>query len=341
MGNLETKMLADQLDAQTIEAPVYITGLARAGTTILLEIIARHPHVATHQYRDFPFIYTPFWWHQTLQQNAPKQLESAERAHGDRLEVTPESPEAMEEMLWMAFFDGLHDPSQSNVLDADTTNEKFERFYRDHIRKLLLAEGKTRYAAKGNYNVTRLEYLLALFPDARFIVPVRRPQNQVASLRKQHKLFTKAAREHPRSVAHLQRVGHYEFGADRRAINAGDRKLVASVESLWKTDTSADQVRGWARYWAHLYGYLADRLDANPKLRDAVHLVRYEDLCSNTERELHALLDHAQLTDSQDAIVAHYAERISAPSYYSPDFSDEERAAIDEETAEVAGWFGY
>lgn len=69
--------------------------------------------------------------------------------------------------------------------------------------------------------------------------------------------------------------------------------------------------------------------------------MRYEDLCSDTEQELHALLDHARLKDSKDAIVAHYAERISAPSYYSPDFSDEERAAIEEETADVAGWFGY
>ncbi len=182
------------------------------------------------------------------------------------------------------------------------------------------------------------EWLLELFPDARFVVPVRRPLNHVASLRKQHKLFCKAAAEYPRSVKHLQRVGHFEFGADRRAINAGDRDTVASIEKLWE---SGEEVRGWARYWAHLYGFLAERLEQNEKLRDAVRLVRYEDMCEDTEQELGATLEHARLTESADAIVAHFSERISAPSYYSPDFTAEEEAALIEETAEVAGWYGY
>src|SRR3546814_16218138 len=87
--------------------------------------------------------------------------------------VTSESPEAFEEMVWMAFFGDIHNPSRSNVLHAGTSNRRFEVFYRNHIRKLLLISDAERYLATGNYNVTRLEYLQSLFPAACFLVPFR------------------------------------------------------------------------------------------------------------------------------------------------------------------------
>jgi hypothetical protein len=82
-------------------------------------------------------------------------IQPAERSHGDGIAVTSESPEAFEEPLWMAFFEGQHDPSASAVLDRRARCPAFERFYRDHIRKLLAVRGGRRYVAKGNYNLTR------------------------------------------------------------------------------------------------------------------------------------------------------------------------------------------
>lgn len=51
---------ADNTDNQVPDesqsvAPVYVTGLARAGTTITLEALAAHPHLASHRYGDYPF----------------------------------------------------------------------------------------------------------------------------------------------------------------------------------------------------------------------------------------------------------------------------------------------
>jgi hypothetical protein len=338
LGGLETKVLADELEDASIDPPIYIAGLARAGSTILLRVVASHPSVVTHQYRDFPFLYIPYWWQQTLERQVRGQLEASERAHEDRLKVTPESPEAMEEVLWMAFFDHLHDPSQSNVLDADTDAPEFEEFYRNHIRKLLQARGGDRYAAKGNYNVTRLEYLLEMFPDARFVVPIRHPRAHIASSQKQHRLFTRGCKEYPRALAHLKRVGHFEFGPHRRPVNAGDGEVTASIQRLWDTGR---EVRGWARYWAHLYGYLADRLEANEALREATRVVRYEDLCESTAEELDELLGFCTFGDGRGAIVDQFTETISRPSYYEQNFDDEQEAAIAEEAGEVAARFGY
>jgi hypothetical protein len=277
-------------------------------------------------------LYVPYWWRQSVDRAAGDET-PVERAHGDRIAVTTRSPEAMEEPLWMAFFPRLHDSHACNALTADTLNPRFEAFYRDHVRKLLIVSGKSRYAAKGNYNLTRLEYLLSLFPDARFVVVIRRPREHVASLVKQHKLFLRAAAAHPRSVAHLDRVGHFEFGAHRQCANPhADDAAVKSIESLWQ---SGQEVRGWARYWSLLYGWLADRLAASDPLRRATTVVRYEDLCDQPQSTLTRVLAHCDLSD--DAVVQRWTPELSRPTYYEAKFTPEDDRAIDEETAATAG----
>src|SRR5690348_9777932 len=133
LGSLETKLVEGNVPEVPIDRPIYVTGLARSGTTILLETLARHPDVATHRYRDFPMLFTPYLWNRWLEL-VPRQAEApAERSHGDGIAVTSESPEAFEEPLWMAFFPHQHEASSSAVLDRQTDCPLFERFYRDHI----------------------------------------------------------------------------------------------------------------------------------------------------------------------------------------------------------------
>ena len=62
LGKLEANAFREQLDAINLQSPVFVTGLARSGTTILLEQLARTNVFATHRYRDFPFLHTPIWW---------------------------------------------------------------------------------------------------------------------------------------------------------------------------------------------------------------------------------------------------------------------------------------
>lgn len=329
LGNLETGSLAEQLDSIEITRPVYVTGLARAGTTILLEFLSGHRQVATHKYRDFPGVFTPVWWDKGQQPDAETHTPQ-ERAHADGLAVTPDSPEAIEEMLWMSFFPQAHDPHSSNVLDSGTDHPRFEKFYREHIRKLLLVRGGSRYVAKGNYNLTRLAYLKKLFPDARFVVAVRNPRNHIASLVKQHRLFCNGESNYPRALAYMRRVGHYEFGLDRRPINADDTETVHQVLELWR---QGEEVRGWARYWDSLYGWLAKVLDNDPTLAEAVRIVWFDQLCDRPTETLGGVLAHCDLEDAE--LLTRFAATIHAPGYYKPEFAAEEEAAIAEETVGV------
>ena len=331
LGNLESRLLKDDLARVKIEAPIYVAGLARSGSTFLLEALAEHEDTVTHRYKDFPPVFTPYWWNRFLGFMPKKDTAPAERAHKDGIKITEDSPEAFEESLWMAFFPDLHDPKNSAMLGRDHDDAAFESFYKDHIRKLLAVRGGKRYLSKGNYNLTRLAFLQTMFDDARFVLPIREPAWHIASLMKQHRLFNDALADNRRALDHMRRVGHFEFGPDRRPINAGDDEAIRAIEELW---AKGEEVEGQARYWAHLHGKITDQLEADPVLRDAVLIVAYEDLCSEPEAELRQLFEHCRLTISDDSVQA-LAGRVQFPAYYQPTFSDSERQMIDDITGPV------
>lgn len=335
LGAIETDMLEERLAGVRIESPIYICGLARAGTTILLELFGALPQVATHRYRDFPLIYTPYFWDLVLSRLARPSAEPIERTHLDGIMVTPESPEAFEEVLWMHFFPDCHDPARASMLDETTRNPAFETFYRDHLRKLMLIQRASRYAAKGNYNIARLAYILKLFPDAKFLVALREPSAHVASLMKQHALFCEGERRNPRMLEHMRRVGHFEFGLDRRPIHLGAE--TSEVLALWQ---AGEEVRGWAVYWRSIHSFLLDQIESDRALDQAVQLVRHEALCERPRETLAALADHCGL-DRQDPIITDFARRLGYPTYYRPALRDAERRIIAEETGEVAARLGY
>ncbi|MDX8491502.1 sulfotransferase [Mesorhizobium sp. VK22B] len=334
VGNWETRLLAEQLDHTSVSRPIYIAGLARSGSTILLELLASHPDTASHRYRDFPLVPALMAWNWFVDRAGRTEQLAVERAHRDRIKVTPESPEALEEIVWMAFFPSLHDPSTNAVLDEAARHPCFEAFYRDHIRKLLLLRNAGRYLAKGNYNVTRLRYLRRLFPDARFIVPIRDPTWHIASLMKQHRLFSDAEGKDRRVVSHMRRSGHFEFGLNRVPVNV-DGRTAGEIVRLWK---SGRDVAGWAAYWASVYGYVAAVLD-DPAMAGSMLVVRYEDLCSDPAATLSTILDHCELDDCGLARAAQAT--VSFPAYYEPSFTQAERNEIRRRTAAVAGRFGY
>jgi len=334
LARLESQSLGKALDLP-IAQPLFVCGLARSGSTLLHEVLSAHPSVATHRVKDYPFVFTPYWWRKASAGRRPTPPQ--ERAHGDRMLIHSDSPEALEEMLWMAYFPSCHDPRQTNVLTRDTSTPAFEDFYRTHLRKVMYSERRTRYAAKANYHVARLAYLHRLFPDARFVLPIREPTSHIASLMRQHERFSAAGREYPRSLASLQRIGHFEFGLDRRPIHLGDGERVKSIVQLWVND---EEVRGWARYWAMVHGYLWDLLEAEEELRAASLVVRFEDMCAQPHQNLRTVLAHAGLSDSE-AIVQQFASTIRPPDYYEQQSTTANGTIIAEETGIIAKRWGF
>ena len=76
LGNFESKILRDELSKTGIKAPIYVAGLARSGSTFLLEALAEHADTATHRYKDFPPVFTPYWWNRFFELHAGERSDS-------------------------------------------------------------------------------------------------------------------------------------------------------------------------------------------------------------------------------------------------------------------------
>jgi hypothetical protein len=335
LGRFESRTLDEELRDRAVREPVYVCGLARSGSTLLHEVVASHPGVATHRSKDYPMVFTPYWWRRAtagLPAGTPR-----ERPHADGVMVTTESPDALEEMIWAAFFPGCHRPAVSAAIGANDHHPKFETFYDLHVRKLMLAEGAGRYVAKNNYHVARLPYLVRLYPDARILIPVREPSAHVASLFRQHRLFSAGQRAHPRARAYMRRSGHFEFGLDRRPINLGDAGRVCRIQEAL---AGGDEAGGLAMYWDAVYRYVWDVLQTDPAVARASRIVRFEDVAADPAATLRAALRHCRLPDA-DAVAERYALRVRRPTSDPAVFSERELAAIREHTAATAVLWGY
>ncbi|MHA2243980.1 MAG: sulfotransferase family protein [Candidatus Hodarchaeales archaeon] len=336
---IESFQLRKKLDRYSIDRPIYITGLARAGTTITLEMLSQHPDVATHKYYHMVSPYTPHWTQQIANQT-PIMTSPVERLHKDRIVVTRDSPEAVEEIFWQKFFENIHDENSSNVLDGQVQNLQFETFYPNHIKKLLINQESTRYLAKNNYNVARMEYIHKLFPDVKFIIIIRDPFSHIASLAKQDRILKELEQENARLLDWTKIIGHREFGSARVCINFDNFSTIQRTRQLWnRRDT---YVKGWAVYWAQTYSYIHRKLQAQPNLAKASLIVRYEDLCESPEMTIDRIIDHIEVNPKMfNKIKEHYCRKLHKPTYYGTTYTKKEHESILNITGEIAEKYGY
>jgi len=338
IDKLETLMLNDKLKDIIIEKPIYITGLARAGTTIVLEMLHKHPDLASHQYKHFLIPYIPHWIGQIFKKNM-MFTQSYERLHKDGIIVTHESPEALEEIFWQKFFDRIHNENKSNIISMNVSNPSFENFYRNHIKKLILSQNSSRYLAKNNYNISRLEYLLKLFPNSKFLLIIRNPVEQIASLIKQSSLFLKMESENPFLKDWLRIIGHHEFGYNQVCINVGNTALIHNIRKLWRNKNT--YVKGWAYYWVSIYDFIANLLNTNENLKKATLIIRYDDLCETPAKIIDQIIEHTELPiEKFEKVKDYYVKHLHKPTYYTPDFSKQEIACISEVTKATVARYG-
>jgi hypothetical protein len=330
LAELETDALGDRLQRIRLDRPTFIAGLARAGTTVLLELFAQVPEVGTHRYRDFPFLFVPYWWNRYQDRFARREA-PVERPHRDRILISKESPDAFEEPIWSHFFPSVHCPDSLHRLTAEHANPDFDRFYCQHLRKILLVRNARRYVSKGNYNVARIEYLARLLPDARFVIPIRHPLDHVRSLVQQHELFSAYDADDRRVAHYLRSAGHYEFGPQRVPINL-DAESDRRTLQAWR---AGRENLGYASLWRSVYSHLAD-LTRGP-LGDRITIVRYEDLCASPVAVLSKLFDFCELEQEVDSLLQRLPP-ISAPRHVQSSDVDDE---VWQETGELAESFGY
>lgn len=317
LARQEDRLLADEIQATEIDRPVFVAGLPRSGSTILLQILASVPGFAAHCYADFPLIWTPYGWNWLRQRLPARAAQLVERSHRDRILVNRDSPEALDEPLWQHYFPALHQEQQSDILGAEVSNPAFEQFFRAHLAKLVHVRNAGRYVAKSNYGMQRLGYLGRLFPDARFAVPYRAPRAHLASLLKQERLYADAPDQ---VLQHIAGIGHHEFGRQRRILHLGDSGLLEQIRAEF---AAGNLPQAWLRIWTHSYEQMLASLDIGASLSNRVLLLDYDRLCAHPAQVLAELFEHCAVEPAQRSkLCTYWQSQLSAPDYYDPQLPD-------------------
>lgn len=230
---------------------VFVCGLARAGTTIVMRELHRSGAFGSLTYADMPFVLAPNLWRR-LSVRGENPGVKAERAHGDGIEVDQNSPEALDEVYWRVFAGDDYiraDRLTPHRPDADAISG-----YRDLIRLVLRHTGKRRYLAKNNNHILRLGALAQAFPGSLFLVPVRAPAAHTQSLLSQHRRF---AASDPFTQSYMRWLGHHEFGATHRPF-AWDGA---------SADGDPETPDYWLAQWVAAHRVLRDVAAAHPNVR--------------------------------------------------------------------------
>lgn len=246
--DLESSLVTTQTN---FDDHIFVAGLARSGTTILLNALYDSKEFATLSYSDMPFILAPNLWSK-LHHNR-KEISSVERAHGDGIEISIESPEAFEEVFWKTFSDE----------DLDTADK-----FKNYVQLIIQNRQKKRYLSKNNQNIRRLGLISEIFPNSKILIPFRNPIQQSNSLLYQHKNFINLSEEDKFVSNYMKLIGHTEFGPTYVPIH--DRELI------YEDDLDLNH---WLEQWYKTYKSCFESLAENKN----VFFICYEKLCKSEE----------------------------------------------------------
>ncbi len=257
IADIEERMFRRELEPITIEKPVLITALPRAGTTILLELLHRTPTFATHTYRDVPFTLCPMMWDKV---SGPfrKTDTPRERAHKDGIQISLDSPEAFEEAVWMQFWPEHYKGSEIRPWDKCDKSE-FVEFLTAHMRKIIALRARSkpsaqRYASKNNLNIARIPHIWQAVPEAIVIVPFRDPIQHASSLLRQHQNFSAMHAEDKFARRYMAGIGHFDFGHNLKPIDFDN----------WYSSTEGhdpNQLEFWLKYWLAVHRHILHNQD--------------------------------------------------------------------------------
>lgn len=255
--DFENLFFSSLKEIDNIDNHVFVAGLARSGTTILLNAIHKTGFFSSLSYQDMPFILAPNLGSKISFNK--KNTNLIERAHGDGIKISVKSPEAFEEVFWKTF-------------DERKNNSKIN--FKNYVELINRRYKKKRYLSKNNQNIKRIELILQIFPNSKVLIPFRNPVQQAYSLLNQHKKFIELAKTDSFISDYMKLIGHTEFGPNYFPIYRQNLN--------YKDDLN---INHWIEQWYFVYGNYMETLKNNKN----VNFICYEKLCKSTDYWLNIL----------------------------------------------------
>ena len=220
------------------DRPVFIVGMARSGTTTLLNLLMETGEFESSRYRDLPLPLFPGFWRK-IHKSFKLGQHPVQRAHDDGILVSPDSPEAFEEIFWQNI---------GNHLSEEELIESFSYY----ISSIAGAYGPgKRYISKNNNNITRLGVLEKICEKTNgvIIIPVRDPLKTAMSSLRMHKRFMAMQEEDPVVLEYMNLLGHREFGKGLQWLQIGSQSF--------QPNHPTTEVECWLEYWIYLHSAVA------------------------------------------------------------------------------------
>lgn len=264
---------------------VYVSGMARAGTTVLMQYLAEIPQFKSLSYRNMPFIFLPRTW---LKHSLKKEAFETERFHKDGLKHSVDTQEALEEPFWRNFLGSVF--IKENVITAHTIDDKTYKNYQS-FRKLIA--GDSIYLAKNNNHLLRAESLhahdKAVGEKSITIIPFRHPYTQAKSLLTQHKNLSDLQKRNEFALDYMDFLVHHEFGIHHKIAvlkNGEDSDLVKGDEN---------KIEYWMDVW---YSFYIDVFECYSDKED-FHLFCYEKFVEDPKSSLTNIISLLEIPDDQ------------------------------------------
>ena len=262
---------------------LYVTGLARAGTTTVMRALYESAQFASLTFNDMPFVLAPNLWSKVSGFKG-KMRQSKERAHKDGIQVNYDSPESFEEVFWRLHCgDDYIFPASLTVHDVD---QQILSELNNYHNLICFKNIKHRYLAKNNNTILRINSLAQSYKDCKFLVVFRQPFNQSKSLLQQHMQFTNNDKF---THQYMNWLVHHEFGSTHRPFVFSSPP--SQVDHPAGPSNDSRTIGYWLQRWVDAYGYLLTVLENGVP---NVMPVSYEKIC-NQPGYWSQLCDHLSL----------------------------------------------
>ncbi len=254
---------------------VIISGLARAGTTSLMNDLAKQDAFVSLNYANMPFLLAPNIWRRFYN---PKTKKLKERSHKDGVMIGLHSNEALEEYFFKVKANDSFIKSD-HLVSYEITQEVYED-YLDY-QSIIRLDNQRTYLAKNNNFILRYASVRKYNEDFLMVILYREPLHHAASLLEKHKSYQSLQREDPFVLEYMNWLGHHEFGLNQKPF---------LFENSIYIEEDKNTLDYWLKNWVNYYRYALSLKHPNTMF------VAYNTYCDNPLAIIGSILNKVDIS---------------------------------------------
>jgi hypothetical protein len=261
---------------------VIVSGLARAGTTSLMNKLSECGSFASLSYANMPFLTAPNIWKKFYK---PKSRQKKERSHQDGIMIGLDSNEALEEYFFKVISNDAY-INEDRLVRYDITDDQYSEYLK--YQSVIRNDNKKVYLAKNNNFALRYESLRAHNDEFLMVLMFRDPVTHAGSLLEKHKYYSALQEEDDFVLEYMNWLGHHEFGLNQKTFQFTEAAPEYNSDKL-----SLDY---WLQVWMNYYSYI---LTIDKK---HVMFIDYDSYCSKPAEVLREVLQEAGVSAELPAV---------------------------------------